>query len=57
MTEIDERLDPLLDHRMRRATGDPGNERHTASVMFDGRIRQTSIQGLSAQRFADTCVA
>ena len=57
MAEIDERLDPLLDHRMRRAAGDPGDERDAAGVMFDGRVRQTSIRGLSAQLFADTRVA
>jgi hypothetical protein len=57
MPKVDERLDALLDYRMRRAAGDPCDEGDAASVMFDGRFRQTSIRGLSTQRFADTCVA
>ena len=57
MAEVDERLDSLLDHRMRGTAGDPGDEGDAAGVMFDGRVRQTSMQGLSAQLFADTCVA
>jgi hypothetical protein len=48
VTEIDERLDALLNHRMRRATGDPPDERHSAGIVFDGGVEQTSIRGLSA---------
>jgi hypothetical protein len=29
-------------------TGDPGDERHAAGIVFDGRVEQTSIRGLSA---------
>jgi len=32
---------------MRRPTRDPGDERDTAGVVFDGRVEQTSIRGLS----------
>ena len=38
MTEVDERLDALLDDRVSRAAGDPGDERDAAGVMFDGRV-------------------
>jgi hypothetical protein len=38
MAEVDERLDPLLDHGVHRAAGDPGDERHATGVMFDGRL-------------------
>jgi hypothetical protein len=38
-------------------TGDPGDERHSARIMFDGSIEQTSIRGLYAYVLADTCVA
>ena len=48
VTEIDERLNALFDHRMRRPTGDPGDERHSACIVFDGGVEQTSIRGLSA---------
>jgi hypothetical protein len=42
---------------MGRPTGDPSDERHPAGIMFDGRVEQTSIRGLLAYLFADTCVA
>ena len=48
MAEIDERLYALLDYRMRGAAGDPRDERHTAGIVLDGRVEQTSIRGLSA---------
>jgi hypothetical protein len=48
VTEVDERLDALCNDRVRRASGDPGDERNPAGVMFEGRIEQTSIRGLLA---------
>ena len=45
MTEIDERLNALLDHRMCRATGDPSHKRHTARVVFDGGVRSLTCLG------------
>ena len=57
VTEVDERLNPLLDHRMGGTTGDPGDECHAAGIVFDGSIEQTSIRGLRAYVLADTCVA
>ena len=57
VTEVDERLDALLDDRVSGAAGDPSDERHAAGVMFDGSVEQTSIQGLLAELLADTCVA
>jgi hypothetical protein len=46
--QVDERLNALFDDRVDRASGDPGDERDPAGVMFDGRVEQTSIRGLLA---------
>jgi hypothetical protein len=48
VTQVDERLNALFDDRVGRASGDPGDERDPAGVMFDGRVEQTSIRGLLA---------
>lgn len=48
MTQVDERLNALFDDRVGRASGDPGDERDPAGVMFDGSVEQTSIRGLLA---------
>jgi hypothetical protein len=50
MPKVDERLDALLDYRMRRAAGDPCDEGDAASVMFDGRFRQTCPLNVSPIR-------
>jgi len=48
VTEVDEGLDALFNDRVGGASGDPGDERDPAGVMFDGRFEQTSIRGLLA---------
>ena len=57
MTEVDERLDALLDYRMRGSAGNPRNECHTARIVLHGRVEQTSMRELCAWLFSDTCVA
>jgi len=48
VTEVDERLDSLFDDGVRRAAGDPRNERDPACVVLQGGVGQTSIRGLLA---------
>lgn len=47
MAEVDERLNSLLDHGMSRPARDARDECHAAGIVFDGRVEQTSIRGLS----------